>query len=107
MRIAPGRCRPSADRITCRRIQALSGFHSPLTKAGQKWACLTMGPRLACLTMGRRWACLPMGLTLNSGQGTVEVRESLPDGIEFKAVWSHLRQSGVAKFGTVHFFDKG
>ncbi len=25
----------------------------------------------------------------------VEVREVLPDGTEFKAVWSHLRQSGV------------
>jgi hypothetical protein len=38
---------------------------------------------------------------------TVEVRESLPDGTEFKAVWSYLRQSGVAKLVTVHFFDKG
>lgn len=37
----------------------------------------------------------------------VEVRESLPDGKEFKAVWSHLRQSGVAKLVTVHFFDRG
>jgi hypothetical protein len=37
----------------------------------------------------------------------VEVRESLLDGIEFKAVWSHLRQSGVAKLVTIHFFDKG
>ena len=37
---------------------------------------------------------------------TVEVRESLPDGTEFKAVWSHLRQSGVAKLVTVHFFDE-
>ncbi len=36
-----------------------------------------------------------------------EVRESLPDGAEFKAVWSHLRQSGVAKLVTVHFFDRG
>jgi hypothetical protein len=27
----------------------------------------------------------------------VEVREFSPDGTEFKAVWSHLRQSGVAK----------
>ena len=35
----------------------------------------------------------------------VEVRESLPDGTEFKAVWSHLPQSGVAKLVTVHFFD--
>jgi len=37
----------------------------------------------------------------------VEVRESLPDGSEFKAVWSHLRQSGVTKLVTVHFFDRG
>ena len=34
----------------------------------------------------------------------VEVRESLPDGTEFKAVWSHLRQSGVAKLVTVLAF---
>jgi hypothetical protein len=38
---------------------------------------------------------------------TVEVREALPDGTEFKAVWSYLPQSGVAKLVTVHFFDKG
>ena len=37
----------------------------------------------------------------------VELRESLPDGTEFKAVWSHLRQSGVAKLVTVHFFNRG
>lgn len=37
----------------------------------------------------------------------VEVRETLPDGTEFKAVWSHLPQSGVAKLVTVHFFDRG
>ena len=36
---------------------------------------------------------------------SVEVRESLPDGTEYKAVWSHLRQTGVAKLVTVHFFD--
>jgi hypothetical protein len=36
----------------------------------------------------------------------VEVREWLPDGTEFKAVWSHLRRSGVAKLVTVHFFDR-
>jgi hypothetical protein len=35
----------------------------------------------------------------------VEVQESLPDGTEFNAVWSHLRQSRVAKLVTVHFFD--
>ena len=37
---------------------------------------------------------------------SVEVRESLPDGTEFKAVWSLLAHSGVAKLVTVHFFDK-
>ena len=37
---------------------------------------------------------------------TVEVREMLPDGTEFKAVWSHLNRSGVAKLVTVHFFDE-
>jgi hypothetical protein len=36
----------------------------------------------------------------------VEVRETLPDGTEFKAVWSYLRTSGVAKLVTVHFFDE-
>jgi hypothetical protein len=38
---------------------------------------------------------------------TVEVRESLPDGTDVKAVWSHLRKSGVAKLVTVHFFNRG
>jgi hypothetical protein len=38
---------------------------------------------------------------------TIEVRECLPDGTQFKAVWSQLRQSGVAKLVTVHFFDRG
>ena len=37
---------------------------------------------------------------------TVEVCEALPDGTEFKAVWSFLRQSGVAKLVTVHFFNR-
>jgi hypothetical protein len=36
----------------------------------------------------------------------VEVQETLPDGSEFKAVWSHLRASGVAKLVTDHFFDE-
>jgi hypothetical protein len=36
---------------------------------------------------------------------TVEVRETLPDGTEFKAVWAYLRQSNVAKLVTVHYFD--
>jgi hypothetical protein len=36
----------------------------------------------------------------------IEVREVLPDGTEFKAVWSLLGQSGVAKLVTVHFFDR-
>lgn len=37
----------------------------------------------------------------------VEVRESLADGTEIKAVWSYLRQADVAKLVTVHFFDEG
>jgi hypothetical protein len=37
----------------------------------------------------------------------IEVRQSLPDGTEVKVVWSLLRQSGVAKLVTVHFFDRG
>ena len=37
---------------------------------------------------------------------TVEVRATLPDGTEFKVVWSLLKQSGVAKLVTVHFFDE-
>jgi len=36
----------------------------------------------------------------------IEVQERLPDGTEFKAVWSHLKRSGVAKLVTVHFFDE-
>ena len=36
----------------------------------------------------------------------VEVQETLPDGTNFKAVWSFLRTSGVAKLVTVHFFDE-
>jgi hypothetical protein len=35
----------------------------------------------------------------------VELLEVLPDGHQIKAVWSHLRISGVAKLVTVHFFD--
>jgi hypothetical protein len=35
-----------------------------------------------------------------------EVVEILPDGVEFKVVWSLLRSSGVAKLVTVHFFDE-
>ena len=37
----------------------------------------------------------------------VEVNELLPDGTAFKAVWSHLRQSNVAKLVTVQFYDEG
>jgi hypothetical protein len=36
----------------------------------------------------------------------IEVLETLPDGTEFKAVWSYLRSSGVAKLVTVHYFDE-
>lgn len=37
----------------------------------------------------------------------IEVRETLPDGTEFNAVWSYLRHTGAAKLVTVHFFDGG
>jgi hypothetical protein len=36
----------------------------------------------------------------------VEIRETLPDGTDFNAVWSYLKKSGVAKLVTVHFFDE-
>jgi hypothetical protein len=36
----------------------------------------------------------------------IEVRQMLPDGTEFKAVWSLLKASGVAKLVTVHYFDE-
>jgi hypothetical protein len=36
----------------------------------------------------------------------IEVVELLPDGTEFKVVWSYLRQSRVAKLVAVHFFDE-
>lgn len=36
----------------------------------------------------------------------VEVRVTLADGTPVKSVWSHLRQAGVAKLVTVHFFDE-
>jgi hypothetical protein len=35
-----------------------------------------------------------------------EFQQALPDGTEFKAVWSYLAQSNVAKLVTVHFFDE-
>ena len=36
----------------------------------------------------------------------VEVKESLPDGTGFSAVWSHLPRAGVAKLVTVFFLDR-
>ncbi|MDB5341005.1 MAG: hypothetical protein JWN70_6624 [Planctomycetaceae bacterium] len=36
----------------------------------------------------------------------VEVREMLPDGTEYKAVWAHLLPTDIAKLVTVHFFDR-
>ena len=36
----------------------------------------------------------------------IEVEILLPDAMECKAVWSHLKQSKVAKLVTVHFFDE-
>lgn len=35
----------------------------------------------------------------------IEVRESLPDGTEFKAVWSLVNDVPLARLVTVHFFD--
>ncbi len=35
---------------------------------------------------------------------TVEIKETLPDGTEFKAVWSLLPRSNAAKLVTIHFF---
>jgi hypothetical protein len=37
----------------------------------------------------------------------VEVLQHLPDGVQVKAVWSHLRVNNVAKLVTVHFLDRG
>lgn len=36
----------------------------------------------------------------------VEVQEVLPDGTEFKAVWSYLARRDIAKLVTVHYFDE-
>ncbi len=36
----------------------------------------------------------------------VEVRQSLADGTEIKAVWSHLISVDIAKLVTIHFFDE-
>jgi len=36
----------------------------------------------------------------------VEVRQSLADGTEVKAVWSHVIPVDIAKLVTVHFFDE-
>ncbi len=36
----------------------------------------------------------------------VEFQQVLPDGTGFKAVWSYLAKSNVAKLVTVHFFDE-
>lgn len=63
----------------------------------------SLNPALAGIADGELLVELPDALP----NPAIEVRESLPDGIEFKAVWLHLRQSGVAKLVTVHFFDIG
>ena len=36
----------------------------------------------------------------------VEVRQTLADGTEVKAVWAHLVTVDAAKLVTVHFFDE-
>lgn len=35
-----------------------------------------------------------------------EVRQSLADGTEVKAIWPHLLSSNMAKLVTVHYFDE-
>ena len=57
---------------------------------------------VAGLEGGRLWTERPDA----SPHPAVEVIETLPDGTEFKAVWSYLPRSGVAKLVTVHFFDE-
>jgi hypothetical protein len=37
---------------------------------------------------------------------SIEVREFLPDGTEFMAVWSWIEYLDCAKLVTVHFFDR-
>jgi len=37
---------------------------------------------------------------------SVELRQFLPDGTAYKAVWSLLGRSNAAKLVTVHFFDR-
>jgi hypothetical protein len=37
---------------------------------------------------------------------TVEVEETLPDGVDVMAVWAHLISADFAKLVTVHFLDK-
>jgi hypothetical protein len=49
---------------------------------------------------------LIMERPLDKPNPAVEVKERLPNGTMFKAVWSYLGRSGVAKLVTVHFFDE-
>ena len=37
---------------------------------------------------------------------TVEVRETLADGTEVKAVWSYIASANITKLVTIHFFDR-
>lgn len=37
---------------------------------------------------------------------SIEVRQTLADGIEIKAIWSHMKSVDFAKLVTVHFFDR-
>ncbi|HEV7281897.1 MAG TPA: DUF4258 domain-containing protein [Pirellulaceae bacterium] len=43
----------------------------------------------------------------SSPNPSVEIRQTLSDGTAVMAVWSHLKQSGVAKLVTVYYFDCG
>jgi len=38
---------------------------------------------------------------------TVELEQTLPDGVPIKAVWAYVAALDIAKLVTVHFFDGG
>ena len=56
--------------------------------------------------VGIEWGSLIAERPQDLPNPVVEVNESLPDGTEFKAVWSYLKQSDVAKLVTVHYYDE-
>jgi len=92
---------PRADRCISARVPprsvgaTLENHQSPITPTQYEWQAVA----------GLEDGILIVERTAASPNPAVEVVEQLPDGTEFKAVWSHLRQSGVAKLVTVHYFD--